>query len=95
MQAKKGVNAASQAASDVADSAKATASDAYNAAQKHGGANAKTAQQGVNQVWTHPHNLYRTPLESFLKQDLARQRHCKPCSKDTWPGNATMVIILQ
>lgn len=50
MQAKKGVNAASQVASDVADSAKATASDAYNAAQKHGSANARTAQQGANQV---------------------------------------------
>ena len=44
------MNAASQAASDVADSAKATASDAYNAAQKHGSANAKTAQRGAHQV---------------------------------------------
>ena len=49
-QAKKGVNAASQAASDVADSTKATASDVYNAAQKHGSANAKTAQRGAHQV---------------------------------------------
>lgn len=50
------MNAASQAASDVADAAKATASDAYDAAQKHGGANAKTAQQGVNQVWAQLNN---------------------------------------